>query len=145
VLRLDPVPGSVLLPDGLERVVQILESHRDLMFRVFVFDGVLKEGRTRFHELQAAVSDSDHGLELDWDGLVTLANDTYDVWDFLLVGFPQGSEPPIRAAFEQLAHSHEVAIEIFDSSSARFSFRSDALMKRAEAAFPAVQHTSLPE
>jgi hypothetical protein len=116
----------------------------DLTFRAFTFDGVLKDtARTTYDEIQTIVDSSDRGLELNWNGLVNLAEDTHDVWDFLLVGFTRRAQTPSRATFEELARDNEVAIEVFDSSCARFSFKSDVLTQRALRTFPSAQPLTL--
>lgn len=141
VLEQAAAPKGVLLPGGLESIVRVLEPVRDdLTFSVFTFDGVLKESPRRpYEELRSLVSDSERGLELSWDELVRLAEDTDDIWDFLLVGYSRQRRPPVRGAFEELAPASDVVFEVFDSGSLRIALQSEALAQRASAEFPALQ------
>ncbi len=132
---------GVLLPGGLESIVRVLNPVRDdLAFRIFTFDGVLKEATHRpYEELKSLVSNSERGLELSWDELFRLAEDTYDIWDLLLVGYSRQGRPPVRRTFEELAPASEVVFEVFDSGSLRIALHSEALAQRARAEFPALQ------
>ena len=141
VLEQFAAPKGVLLPGGLESIVRVLEPVQDdLAFSVFAFDGVLKEAPRRpYEELRSLVSDSERGLQLSWDELVRLAEDTDDIWDLLLVGYSRQQRPPVRGAFEELAPASEVIVEVFDSGSLRIALQSEALAERASAEFPALQ------
>jgi hypothetical protein len=138
VLELTAEPQTVLLPDGFKSVVAVFEPTREeLSFTVFVFDGVLTEAaRMPFEQLKSLVTTSERGLELDFDSLTRLAEDTFDIWDLLLVGYPKHRKAPVRGTFDALAPANEVTIEICDSGSLRFSLNNEALAQRARAAFP---------
>jgi hypothetical protein len=138
IFQVTPPSGSVLLPDGLGSVVRILEPmQRDLAFRVFEFDGVMKDStRMPFEFATKTASGDPDGLELSWDGLVNLAEDIFDVWDLLLVGYGKEGQPPGRRTFEELASANEVVLEVFDSSSVRVAVKSAVLAQRVKAVFP---------
>jgi hypothetical protein len=141
VLEQIGTPDGVLLPGGLESIIRVLEPERDdLAFSVFAFDGVLKETtRESYEEVTSRVSGSEQGLQMSWDELVRLAEDTDDIWDFLLVGYSTQRHPPVRGVFEELASANEVVVEVFDSGSLRIALKSRALAQRASAEFPGLQ------
>jgi hypothetical protein len=107
---------------------------------ILTFEGGLRESTRRpYEEVKSLVSSSQQGLELSWDELLRLAEDTNDIWDLLLVGYSRQGRPPVRAGFDELASANEVVVEVFDSGSLRFAMKSEALAQRASAEFPGLQ------
>ena len=141
MLELTAQPPDVLLATGFESLIRLLKEGPDeLAFSVFVFDGILRETtRTPFEQIASRVSSGQHGLQLTWEELLRLAEDTFDVWNLLLAGFPRGRQPAVRQTFEELARAHDLAVEIFDSSSLRLALKSEILAQRVVTAFPALR------
>jgi hypothetical protein len=86
--------------------------------------------KTDLLEIEEQAKKSPHGLILEWEDLLGLAQSLTDVWEVLIIACRNRELiPNLKHGIDRL-DSCEIAIELFDSSYWRVCARDDAVIQR---------------